>query len=111
MSTITPSGVYFPRQTACCCPGSSVGGELPADSRKSLHLPPETKNTSFLTVGQRSAGPSFIQGVGGSIPALVDVSLSKTLHPECLPVAALQCLSATGLKLLWIKASATLSVY
>jgi len=33
-------------------------------------------------------GPSFNQGVGGSIPALVDVSLSKTLHPELLPVAA-----------------------
>jgi len=27
------------------------------------------------------------QGVGGSIPALVDVSLSKTLNPEMLPVA------------------------
>jgi len=32
------------------------------------------------------AGLSFNQGVGGSIPALVDV-LSKTLHPELLPVA------------------------
>jgi len=31
--------------------------------------------------------PSFNQGVGGSIPALVDVSLSKTLNPEMLPVA------------------------
>jgi len=30
---------------------------------------------------------SFNQGVGGSIPALVDVSLSKTLNPELLPVA------------------------
>jgi len=28
-----------------------------------------------------------IRGVGGSIPALVDVSLSKTLNPELLPVA------------------------
>jgi len=28
------------------------------------------------------------QGVGGSIPTLVDVSLSKTLNPELLPVAA-----------------------
>jgi len=27
------------------------------------------------------------QGVGGAIPALVDVSLSKTLNPELLPVA------------------------
>jgi len=38
-------------------------------------------------LGQRSAGLSFNQGVGGSIPALVDVSLSKTLNPELLPVA------------------------
>jgi len=29
----------------------------------------------------------FNQGVGGSIPAPVDVSLSKTLNPELLPVA------------------------
>jgi len=36
------------------------------------------------TVGQWSACPSFDQGVGGSI---VDVSLSKTLNPEVLPVA------------------------
>jgi len=41
------------------------------------------------TAGQWSAGPSFNQGVGGSIPALVDVSLSKTLNPELLPVATL----------------------
>jgi len=27
------------------------------------------------------------QGVGDSIPALVDVSLRKTLNPECRPVA------------------------
>jgi len=40
------------------------------------------------TMGQWLAGPSFNQGVGGSIPALVDVSLSKTLNPELLPVAA-----------------------
>jgi len=33
-------------------------------------------------------GPSFNQGVGGSIPALVYVSLSKTLNPELLFVAA-----------------------
>jgi len=38
------------------------------------------------TVGQL-AGPSFNQGVGGSIPALVDVFLSKALDPELLPVA------------------------
>jgi len=37
--------------------------------------------------GQWVAGPSFNQGVGGSIPALVFVSLSKTLNPELLPVA------------------------
>jgi len=37
------------------------------------------------------------QGVGGSIPALVDVSLSKTLNPELLPVAALRCVTVTGL--------------
>jgi len=30
---------------------------------------------------------SFNQGVAGLIPALVDVSLSKRLHPELLPVA------------------------
>jgi len=40
----------------------------------------------WSTMGQWLAGPSFNQGVGGSIPALVDVSLSKTLHPELLPV-------------------------
>jgi len=34
------------------------------------------------------AGPSSNQGVGGSIPALVDVPWSKTLNPELLPVAA-----------------------
>jgi len=39
-------------------------------------------------MGQWVAGPSFNQGVGGSIPALVDVSLSKTLNPELLHVAA-----------------------
>jgi len=33
------------------------------------------------------AGLSFNQGVGGSILALVNVSLSKTLNPELLPVA------------------------
>jgi len=38
-------------------------------------------------VCQWLAGPSFNQGVGGSIPALVYVSLSKTLNPECLSVA------------------------
>jgi len=37
---------------------------------------------------QWEAGPSFNQQVGGSIPALVDVSLSKTLNPELLAVAA-----------------------
>jgi len=42
---------------------------------------------SSSTVGQWSAGPSSNQGVGGSIPALVDVSLSKTLNPEVLPVS------------------------
>jgi len=39
------------------------------------------------TVGQWLASTSFNQGVGGPIPALVDVSLSKTLDPELLPVA------------------------
>jgi len=42
----------------------------------------------WVTMGQWVAGPSFNQGVEGSIPALVDVSLSKTLNPELLPVAA-----------------------
>jgi len=37
----------------------------------------------WARVGQRLAGPS----VAGSIPALVDVSSSKTLNPELLPVA------------------------
>jgi len=37
--------------------------------------------------GQWLTGPSFNQGVGGSIPALVDVSLSQTLDPELLPVS------------------------
>jgi len=41
------------------------------------------------TMGQWLAGGlSFNQGVGGSIPAQVDVSLSKTLNPELLPVVA-----------------------
>jgi len=38
-------------------------------------------------VGHWLAGPSLNQGVGGLIPALVDVPLSKTLNPELLPVA------------------------
>jgi len=37
------------------------------------------------------AGPSLNQRVGGSIPALIDVPLSKTLNPECLPVAVYEC--------------------
>jgi len=41
----------------------------------------------LLPVGQWSAGPSFNQEVGRSIPALFDVSLSKTLDPELLHVA------------------------
>jgi len=47
------------------------------------------KMTQFekYRVGQWFAGLSFNQGVGGSIPALVDVSLSKTLNPELLPAA------------------------
>jgi len=40
-----------------------------------------------VLVGLSGAGPSSNQGVGGSIPALVDVSLSKTLNPEMLLVA------------------------
>jgi len=40
------------------------------------------------SMGQWLPGPSFNPGVGGSIPAQVDVSLSKTLNPELLPVAA-----------------------
>jgi len=39
------------------------------------------------TVDKLVAGGSFKKGVGGSIPALVDSSLSKTLNPELLPVA------------------------
>jgi len=37
------------------------------------------------SVGSRSV---FQSGVGGSIPALVNVSLSKTLNSELFPVAA-----------------------
>jgi len=40
-----------------------------------------------VTVGQWLAGSSFNQGVGGSIPVPVDVSLCKPLNPEFLPVA------------------------
>jgi len=47
-----------------------------------------TSNNLTVHMGQWLAGPSFNQRVGGSIPALVDVSLSKTLNPELLPVAA-----------------------
>jgi len=38
----------------------------------------------MATASQWLAGLSFNQGVGGSIPALVDVSLSKTLSMICL---------------------------
>jgi len=58
------------------------------------------------TMGEWVAGPSLNQGVGGSIPALVDVSLSKTLHPELLPVAASTVNECNYCKSLWIKASA-----
>jgi len=44
------------------------------------------------TVGQWWAGLSFNQRVGSSIPALVDVSLRKTLNPELL---YRQCLTAS----------------
>jgi len=43
--------------------------------------------TQWAAVCQWLGGQSFYQGVGGSIPALVDVSLSKTLQPDLLPVA------------------------
>jgi len=46
-----------------------------------------TGSVCGATMGQWVAGLSFNQGVEGSIPALVDVSLSKTLNPELLPVA------------------------
>jgi len=45
-----------------------------------------------VTVGQWLASTSFNQVVGGSIPAVVDVSLSKTLNPELLPVAVFMVL-------------------
>jgi len=45
------------------------------------------RGTEYHAGGQWSAGLSFHQGVGGSIPALVDLSLSKTLNPDLLPVA------------------------
>jgi len=51
----------------------------------SLLLEEEEEEES--TMGQWEAGPSFNQGVGGLIPAQMDVSLSKTLNPELLPVA------------------------
>jgi len=43
------------------------------------------------------AGLSFNQRIGGSIPALVDVSLSKTLNPDLLPVAEL-CLRGMNVR-------------
>jgi len=36
-----------------------------------------------------------IRGSAGSIPALVDVSLSKTLSPELLPVEVYTCIHVT----------------
>jgi len=42
---------------------------------------------AWVTVGQWLTDPYFNQGVGYSIPALVDVSLSKTLNPELFPAA------------------------
>jgi len=59
------------------------------------------------SVGQRSADPSFNQGVGGSIPALVYVSLNKTLNPELLPVSVYKVHEC---KSLWKKASAKFNV-
>jgi len=38
-------------------------------------------------IGSVVSRSSFNQGVGGSIPARVTVSLSMTLNPEMLPVA------------------------
>jgi len=62
-------------------------------------------------VGQWAAGPSFNQGVGGSIPALVDVSLSKTLNPELLPVAAFTVYECKGIvKKLWINVIQYMSI-
>jgi len=56
---------------------------------------------TLLLFSQRAAGPSLNQGVGGSTPALIHVSLSKTLHPELLPVAVS---TVYGCKMvLWIK--------
>jgi len=37
---------------------------------------------TFIVGRQWLAGPYFNQGVGGSIPALVNVFLSNTLNPE-----------------------------
>jgi len=48
--------------------------------------PPHFNGILNMTVGQWLAGLFFNQGVGDSIPALVDV-LSKTLNPEFLPEA------------------------
>jgi len=45
------------------------------------------KKVSVWTSVQWVASQSLNQRVGGSIPGLVDVSLSKTLDPELLPVA------------------------
>jgi len=43
------------------------------------------------------AGPSFNHRVGGSIPALVDVSLSKALDPELLPEAVTTVCECNGI--------------
>jgi len=45
-------------------------------------------DSGAFDVAQWLDGLSFNQGIGSSIPALVDVSLSKTLNPELFPVAA-----------------------
>jgi len=62
-----------------------------------------------VTVSQWLAGPSSNQGVGSSIPALVDVSLSKMLTPEFLPVAA-STVYECNIKCLWVPLESTILI-
>jgi len=61
------------------------------------HMQRYTSHKHLWARGQLAtwlAGPSLNQRVVGSIPALVDVSLSKTLNPEWLPLAV-RCVTVT----------------
>jgi len=57
------------------------------DDQSCYFLTSHVQKCVFFIDIKRLWGPSSNQGVGGSIPALVDVSLSKTPNPDLLPVA------------------------